>query len=321
MRAAALSAILLPCLALPALAQADPANSPPEGSQGQTPPRAEPPRELTARSHAPRTTLTLSGSYTASANLDDGPGDVSIARAGLSAEIAFPIEARRSLSLIIGAEESWYDFSDATGLEASTGEPFSDVTEASLALLYLAPLNDTTSYFALASVGYAGESGAEFDDSIVYMGAVGFTTKVSDTFSWGLGVGVATRLEDNALILPLPQITWKISDRWTLASERAGVRLSYAASDALTYGLHAEYDSRTFRLDKDGPLPSAVVTDRRVPVGFFLDYKPTPNVRVGAEVGAALLTNFDIIDENGDDITDDDADPAVYAGLSVRISF
>lgn len=311
------AALLLSAL-IAAAAHAQPTDQPSD-TRNQPDPDA-PPAEITNTRKAPAHSVTLSGSFADSADFDSDAGDLQIARLSAALDVTFDLGPRRSLTLGLVSERSWYDFSGATTLHAS-GDPFGAVTGSELFLRYTAPFNDTTGYFALASVGIAAEDGADISDSFVYTGGLGFTVKASDTFSWGLGVLVRTQLEDDALVIPLPQVRWAISDKWTLESRRAGLRLGYAHSDALSYGLQGEYNSRSFRLKDDGPIPDGMATDRRVPVSFFADYKPADNITIGASVGASLYSNIELIDSAGNDIADDDLDPAVFFALTARIAF
>ncbi|MFK7884634.1 MAG: DUF6268 family outer membrane beta-barrel protein [Phycisphaerales bacterium] len=301
-------------LAFTGLATAQPASETDEKN-------SQPPEEITnARESGPSFAASLSGWYGFETDLDVGPGDLSIARARLDLSMTITPAERTLLTFGIEVEESWYDFNNASGLDAS-GDPFDNATNVDFFARYVAPMNDTTNYFVLGSVGFAAESGADFGESLIYGAGAGFVTRQSSTFSWGLGVLVRTRLEDDALVIPIPQITWNISDRWTLASQRAGLRLEYAANESLTYGIGAQFDSRTFRLDEDGVIPSGVATDRRIPVAFFVEYAPEPNFTIGGQVGASLFNNIELFDSAGNDIIDDDVDPGVFIGINGRIRF
>ena len=303
-----------------AAAHAQPTEQPTEQPAEPSAEQDTPPPELDDKRAGPTLTLTLGGSFTAETDADDAPGELQITRARALLEAGFDLGDRRSLTIGLGAERSWYDFDGATTLDPS-GDPFSRVTDAELFARYSAPLNDDTSWFALGSVGIAAEDGADLSESFVYSGAGGFVTQASPGFSWGLGVLVRTRLEDDPLIIPIPQIRWKIDERWTLESQRAGLRLDYRHSDALSYGVQGEYASRSFRLDEDGPLPDGMATDRRVPISVYADYTPTPAVTVTARVGAAVLTNIELLDRNGDKTADEDFDPGVFFGINARIAF
>jgi len=289
-----------------------------DAQAGQADPAAEAIRQ--AEKRPPTITLLTSGTYNDSADLDDGPGDFSVTRIRALLEVGFDLGERRNLSVGLGAERSWYDFKNATDLVAG-GDPFGRVTDTELYVRYNAPLNDTTSWFALAAIGIAAEDGADISDSLIYSGSLGFVTKASDNFSWGLGVLVRSQLEDDALIIPIPQIRWAINDRWTLESQRAGIRLDYAHSDRLSYGLQGEYASRSYRLRDDGPLPDGMATDRRVPVSFYANYKATDSITIGASVGASFFGEIELLDDNGNTTAKDDFDPAPFIGLSARIVF
>ncbi len=313
------AAALIALLALPASVAAQPAggSTPQEPAGGD----AELPAEITdPASTRLQWTVSATGSFTDRADLDDGPGDLRVSRARLGVQAGIDLGERRSLAVGLGAERSWYDFSDATDLDPS-GDPFGDVTDAELFLRYSAPFNDTTSWFGLASIGIAAEDGADISDSFLYTGSLGFITRASDSFSWGLGVLVRTQLEDDVLVIPIPQIRWAIDEKWTLESQRAGLRLGYAHSDALSYGVQAEYVSRSYRLDDNGPIPDGMATDRRVPASFYVEYEPAPAFSINASVGASVYTNIELLDSSGDDITDDDLDTALFFALNARFRF
>lgn len=302
--------------AQPASTASQPGN--PNTSDQQSP---QPPAEITDAKPGPIFSANLQGWYGFETDLDDAAGDLSVARVRLDLSATFATTERSRLTVGIEAEESWYDFSNATTLEPTTGDPFDNSTSLDFFARYVAPLNDNTNYFALGTIGFAAESGADIGDSLIYGGALGFVTKQSPTFSWGLGVLVRSQLEDDILVVPLPQITWNISDRWTLASRRAGLRLEYAHNESLTYGIGAQFDARTFRLDDSGPIPEGVATDRRVPVAFFVEYQPEPDISIGAQIGASLFNNIELFDAAGNELIDEDIEPGVFIGINGRIRF
>lgn len=316
--AAALLALLAP---LPVHASGQPAQTP-AGDPANRPAASDDlPAEVTDPARAaPTFTFTATGSVTDRADLDDGPGDLRVSRARLGVQAGFDLGERRTLAVGIGAERSWYDFNDATDLDPS-GDPFGDVTDTELFLRYSAPFNDATSWFGLAAIGIAAEDGADISDSFVYTGSLGFITRASESFSWGVGILVRSQLEDDVLILPIPQISWSIDDKWTLESQRAGLRLDYAFSESISAGLQAEYVSRSYRLDDNGPIPDGMATDRRVPISFYADYQPTPTFTIGAAIGASVYSNIELLDSSGNDLTDDDIDTAVFFSLTARIRF
>lgn len=311
-------AFLLALVAAPVLGQPSSDMTPPAtpAAAGES----QPPAEITNPRRDPAFSLSLSGSYGGNADLDSGDGEFQVARLRAGFDVTLDLGGKRALTLGAAAERSWYDFENAIALDPS-GEPFTDITDTEVFARFAAPLNDTTNWFALASIGLAAEDGADLSDAMVYTGAAGFVTKASDTFSWGLGILVRSQLEDDVLVIPLPQIRWAISDKWTLESQRAGLRLGYAHSETLTYGLQGEYVSRSFRLDEDGPIPDGMGTDRRVPIAFFADYKPAPNVTLTGQIGAAVLGNIELLDEAGNDLTDEDVDPSLFLGLGAKITF
>lgn len=208
------------------------------------------------------------------------------------------------------------------GDAADIGAEFDNVTTLSLIATYGDRFDDQTSWFIGAGVLSAMESDADFGDSIDTLLTGGFKHKVNDKLELGIGVLVKTQLDDDVLIVPIPQIKYTIDDRWSIATERAGLKLNYKASDSINYGLMGEYSSTTFRLDNTHAFaPEGVATHRRIPVSFYLEYKPNDTIVVSARIGAELGSELDILDTNGNDVTAQDIDTGIFGSLGVSFKF
>lgn len=266
--------------------------------------------------------LTFNTEWIGTADFDVSPGDVSVTRLGAQFGVRHPINQKLALRFGASVEHSVYDFSGATGLVAGTGDPYDDVTISTINLGGEYSPDEVNTWFFGGFVRSAGESGAEFDDTISGGALLGFRHAFSDRFVLGVGAAVGTELEDDVYIVPFPIIQWKIDDRWTLASgERAGLALSYKASDAWTLGLEGGYERREYRLDDNGPLPSGVVDERRVPIAFFATFTPGANFIITGRVGAHFLNEFEFQNATGATLIEDDTEAALGVGLDLTIRF
>lgn len=208
------------------------------------------------------------------------------------------------------------------GDAANIGAEFDDVTTLSLIAIYANQMNSTSAWFVGVGVLANGESDADFGDSIDTLFTAGYKHKVNSDLELGLGVVVRTRLDDDVLIVPLPQIKYTINEFWSIASEGVGAKLSYKASNSLSYGLSGQYQSKTFRLDDSHALASGgMVTHRRVPVAFFAEYSPNDTIEISGRIGGLLAGELEILNTAGNNIATEDLDTGIFGSLSVSFKF
>lgn len=263
--------------------------------------------------------LLNEASYAATADLD-GTGEVGVARVGPTLGIRYAEDQSWSLDVGLGAEYSFYDFSGATGIVAG-GDPAGDFAEYSLSARYTARANDEWWWFIGGRASWAGEESENLGDGFIGRGTVGATYAVNDRLTIGLGVAVRSRIEDDALVYPLPIIHWEINDEWTLATADNGLRLSYAPFEDWTFFTAGGWESREFRLLDAGPIPGGVMRDDRVPVVAGAVWVPNSHFELEASVGMSMLNSYEFLDAAGNELVDPDSDGALMAGLSARIRF
>lgn len=321
-----IAALLLVSLAAAPLDAAQPqANTPGSESNDQQTDQYE----QIEKDDATRLTLTpyAFASFNSDADFDSDNGEFGFStyRAGL--RLSKGIGEQGTLGANISFSLLDYDITAGptatVNSAAGIGSGIDDVYESAIIVDYTHRGEGDFSYQLSAGVVSAGEDGADFGDTIDVLGTAGFLYRYSDNLSLGLGVLVKSRLEDDVLVVPVPQIRYKIDDRWMLESERAGAKLSYKSSESLTYGLAAEYIQETFRLnDGHSTLASeGVVNHARVPVSIFAVYEPAQQVQIRARVGASLASDIEFLDRNGNDITKEDIDTAVFGSINVSFRF
>lgn len=247
-------------------------------------------------------------------DFDDGSGTLKALRTAVGIRADMKL-GEGKLSVGFDAAFTDYDF------EITSGNSFDDVTSMTLSAMYRARLNDKGFWFVGGSINSAYESGAQFEDS--FSGAVlgGYLHKMSDTLDLGIGVMVKTRLEDDVLVLPVPQIRYNMGNGWTLESQRAGVRVMYAMNESLSFGLSGEYQSSSFRLDETNAIPEGAATESRIPIAFRVEYKPSTNFRIHGHVGAALGNQLEFFDNAGNTISEPDLDTSIFFGFGGSFTF
>lgn len=252
-----------------------------------------------------------------------GGGDVATSRSFVGVGALNRLDSGLSLGFSIGYGLQSYDFGG--GAAALWG----DVETLSLSLPVQARLGNGADIFVAPTMRSTRETGAGTSDSVTYGVFAGISWQVSDRLRVGPAFGAFSELEGDGIdAFPAIVLDWEISDRWTLstgggtaASRGPGLRLAYAASDALSLGLEARLEQSEFRLDGTGPAPGGIGEDRSVPVVLTLDYAPNPGLSLSAFAGVALDGELTLRDANGTLISTRAYDTAPVAGLSLRLRF
>ena len=290
-------------------------------------PAVESPSQLVPRPSAtPSFTLDLRprAEYTFESSLDDADADLSVARAGLIADLAIPINERFRLALNTDFELSWYDFeSDDTGSAGLFDDPLEDVYRFRVSPGFFYAVNQQWGVLAGGIVEIAGEAGADVADSTTWGGYVGARYAFSENFAMTGGVMAKTRIEDNALFLPIIGFEWKVNSRVTLSTSGPGfgLRLHTMIDEKWSMSLGAAWESRDFRLDDDAMISGGIARDERVPITLGVTYKPTDRVTLALYGGAIVWQELSLDDEDGNELVEDNTDPTPFVGFTASFRF
>lgn len=173
------------------------------------------------------------------------------------------------------------------------------------------------------TVGYAGESGADFSDSIEYGATFAAMRRFSDSLRLGLGFGYFSKIEDD-YFFPVLMVDWRINDKWSLANPTpsgpagpAGLELSYAFGGGWDTGFGATQREERHRLDSDGPFPDGVGEHSYTVLFARLGLEIGTTARMNFYAGAETNTKLRVEDSNGNRLYSEEADTALMLGLSV----
>lgn len=265
--------------------------------------------------------FSLSANYrfTPKSSLDDG-GRVGVNRFGYGLGMMLPPFYSNSLSLAWSEEFSRYSFDDVQ--DSYFQDLFDDLRMDRLSFFFRRPLSPKWSVLAAGDVSSAAETGAEWNDAISGGGIFSARQQVSPFFAWSLGLFARSRLGDDWLIMAIPSIDWRITE-WLNLRTAQGVTLE-AALDAQRKWLldfSAEYESRRYRLNEDGPVQKGLLQDERVPLQLGLRYRPLPFIELNGYAGWTVWQNYQVEDENGNEKASLSTDPTPFFGLNGTVRF
>jgi hypothetical protein len=76
-----------------------------------------------------------------------------------------------------------------------------------------------------------------------------------------------------------------------------------------------------FRLDDDEPVPKGVGRYERLPVGLDVTWHVSKQLGISVYGGAHVWQQYELDNENGDELAQDDADIAPFLGAGVEWKF
>jgi opacity protein-like surface antigen len=252
-----------------------------------------------------------------------GGGDVSATRTFFRVGGLYRFDQSTAIGLAFGLGEQSYDFG------SGADRLWADVRGAALTVPILFELGQGAEVLVAPQIRSAYEIGASGSDSMTYGVFAGISWQVSDALRIGPAFGLFSELEGDGIdAFPALIIDWQISDLWSVstgagigATQGPGLRLGYAASDALNLGLEVRLENAEFRLNETGLAPGGVGEDSSVPVVFSMEYSPQPAFLVNAFVGAAFDGELTARDAAGMTVSQQSYDVAPLAGLAVQLRF
>lgn len=250
--------------------------------------------------------------YTPEADFDHGRnGKFSVWRLDLPVRYTMKTEAG-DLGLGAFYEYSEYDVDRFGGRNGTA-----DFNTLAFDAFWKGMINDEWGYFVYGGVGMsAATEDTTLSDGLTGVGGGGARYVWSKDLSLGLGAAVATRLEDDPMVLPIVALNWQINDRWNLRTLN-GATISYDVSGDKTFlvDLGARYQRREYRVGSDGSL-----TDKMISVEVGATYRFCTAFALRGFVGIAAGRNIEAR-LNDHKLGDDDVDAAPFFGVRALFTF
>lgn len=259
--------------------------------------------------------------YQFDTGLDAANGDFRVFRGGVGAKADWKATDRMTLSFGLGYEYSNYDFSRPNAFIAGAASPFEDIHILDLGLTAYVGIDEQWSWFAGVNGRVAGESGVDVDDAGTIGGVGGLVWDLGDDRSIAFGLNVMSQIEDDALILPIINVNWKLDERWRFASSGAMGEFIATIDGQNEIAFGAAWENRRFRLDDSAPQLAAVIEDTSFPLFVRFAHRPDDSITINLIGGVVVWQEFEVSNRNGLATRDFDADPSAFLGLSVNIAY
>jgi len=255
----------------------------------------------------------------------DGGGKFDVDRFFLQGGISYSMGPRRRISLSVGAGRDRYGFFGNPGF---VDEPWDRIDQLRFSVPVTWAFDEQWTLFAIPTLRFYGESGADSGDSATGGALAGLSYRVSDRLTIGPGLGVLSQIEDSVSVFPILIVDWKITDRISLetgrglgATQGPGLNLNYRLSDTWSFGLGGRYESLRFRLDDRGSAPDGVGEDRSVPVYVSATYSRGRDLQIRAIGGVELNGELRLEDSQGRRLARDNYETAPFLGATFNIRF
>ena len=274
------------------------------------------------RGFSTKSAVGLGLGYRAESDIDDG-GESSLLSLRLAGGTAMTLNEKLGLSFLAAYTFNHYDF------KGFFTDPWEDIHTVRTAPLLHYRIDDEWSVFGGPAIGFSAEDGADLGDSFTAGGIVGFGYRANDRLTVGMALGVFSRIEDDAAILPLPIVDWRFAEDWTLrvgfqevaANGGVGAKIGYNLNEKWEFGAGVQFQQRRFRLSEDGPVPDGVGRDRSASVYLEAKWKATEKCALEALIGIAAGGEYRIEDEDGHKLGDTDYDPSALIGVRGVFTF
>lgn len=321
------------CALLTAAAAGQAQDPPQPSAPAPIPPEMKPAAEPVEPQRPERLSFNVRGGsiLTFETDLDDSPGSVAVWRAGGGVGASFWLTEQVRLGASFDTEVSWYDFDDAVGLVPGTDDPLDRAQETSFDAGVLYFHSKEWAWFAGGGVTIGAEEGADIGDAITGGGTIGARWQMDPRFALNFGLAARTRLEEDPLVLPLIGFDWTVNESVRVSSSGPGV---FAATDSLgarvfaqvsedvTVMLGGRWKLREFRLDESDTIASeGVFRDARFALDVGLLWQPVENISLGLIGGVIPWQEYTIDDEDGNEISEVNSDPAGFIAFGGRITF
>jgi len=231
--------------------------------------------------------LTIGAGTDAQNTLNDNGGYAKATRESLLVGLDVPLARKTTISGSFEREFSQYDLDLTPPSISEIGFMHLSITRFGLIVRH--QLGEKWTAFAIGDMTFSTEDHASWSDGMTYGGLIAVRQQVNKSFAWQVGIIARTRLEDSALVLPIPGIDWKINDRLALRTAQ-GVTLSYdlVGDKHWLFDAGVNFENRIYRMDGRSQLSDGVFIDRRIPLVTAITYQ----LRRGTFVKCSVSTPF-----------------------------
>jgi len=269
--------------------------------------------------------FSVAGGFAEQFSSDLATGDYSVSRFNFAVSAQTQLNDAWNIGFTFRTLLDSYDFSPTASLGMGSA-PWEDILTLSFGARAQVKLNDKWSLAGGPVLQFSRETGADWGDSVTVGGTVSAIYQWTDELAIGVGVGVISQLEDDALIVPIITVEWKFSDTLRITSSAPtatslGGELVWEFAPTWELAFGAGYANKRFRLDNTGIAPGGVGEETYFPVSLRLGWNPSDQFSVSIFGGFAFANELTLETATGARIAQETPDGAVFAGFAARIQF
>ncbi len=177
-------------------------------------------------------------------------------------------------------------------------------------------LDKASSLAVGAFLSFNFEDGADIGDSFTPGGFIGYRRELDEAVTVLFGVAAFYEIDDDLVLLPLITIDIDYGeDAFYLASQGLGTRVGYRFEEGIALSTGINFNGTDFLL-ADG---DRLLMQQNVRADIGVDWTPSDNVTISGRVGADLWGEYEVLDDDGRELFDVEADPAVAASATVSL--
>lgn len=268
--------------------------------------------------------LTASALRQFDTNLDNG-GDFSVKR--YLFRFNWNKKMSDTVSVGVGLSYDVHDYSFPAETSFGQLRPWDNLQSIGLGARIMYAIDEDWRLVIIPSIGFSGESGADWGKSLIYGGILSAGYRASPDFMIGAGVGIFSRLEEVSYF-PMVIIKWTITDRLRLSNPfsggptgPAGLELSYSLDQIWEIAFGGAYRSLRFRLGDEGNAINGIFQEKGVPVWGRITLRSGSQVKMDLNAGVFFSGKLKIEDRDGHAISEDQYDAAPFLALTVSLMF
>ena len=273
----------------------------------------------------PNTWMGVHYAHQFEADVDNSTAEME--RDSLQINVGHRIEMEDGVFLVgnLAYQGSYYDFSHGNDKSQLL---WSNIHQTTLMLGVGWTVGENWTLAVLAIGRSAGESGADFGDTLTGGAALAIDYSWSEDLKLGAIIGVLSQLEDSAAFLPLPTIDWRFADGWRFQFGMVGMvypgvgpQISYRM-EKWEFSLAGSFQKRRFRLDdRAGPTNEGIGQEISFPIFARFAFAPSEYMNMGLMAGFAVGGELRSGADGGSKVFKNDYDTAAIFGLQVNLRF
>lgn len=168
--------------------------------------------------------------------------------------------------------------------------------------------------------GASWEEGASFSDSWNGGGLALASYRFSPGLKVGLGGLYLTRINNDALFVPIMGLEWQVSPAFAVTLRGLDLKAELEVSPDWSVFLRGEFDPDGALLERRPGSAAESFSDQGIRAAGGVRWTPCPSFSLTMEGGFGFH-EYTLRDDGGRELAKDRVDPAPFAGISARLSF